>query len=403
MNFSFIHTADIHLGRAFADISHELSTSQKEVLKTAHEAALETICNFAIERDVDFILIAGDTFDACEHDLHSKIVLTSILKRLENNNINVYIVCGNHDPATSYTNELAFKNSDKIHIFGVNTSCEPTIINHNGKDIVCLYPFGFNTNEYKNNPCKELKKANSNDLFNIGLIHCDIMGDNNTYAPCSEKELLELNYDYYALGHIHKPYENGKIVYSGTPQSRSRKDEGAHGFRYVSVNNNQIISNEFITCDKIRFCNIDYSLTGDSTAIETIEKLQEQLYQYKSAIKLSIINLTLNGICGYKKPKLEEIRNELSGENVIINEITDNSSIEVDIEQISSSGGVLSHIINNTRNSEKLKTLLDKTSNDISEVLKLTDSIKQEVISAPAISIAENICREIYGKEVENE
>lgn len=403
MAFSFIHTADIHLGRAFADINHELSTAQKEILKTAHEAALEELCNFAIERNVDFVLIAGDTFDECEHDLHSKIVLTSILKRLENNNINVYIICGNHDPAISYTNELAFKNSNKIHIFGVNTDCKPTIIDQNNKSIVCLYPFGFNTHEYKNSPCKELKKATSKELFNIGLIHCDIMGDNNTYAPCSEKELLELNYDYYALGHIHKPYENGKIIYSGTPQARSRKDEGAHGFRYVNVNNNQIISNEFITCDKIRFCNVDYSLTDDATATETIENLQEQLYQYKSAVKLSIINLTLSGVCRYKKHKLEEIKAELSGENLIINEISDNSVIEVDIEQINSSGGVLSHIINNTKTAEKLKILLDKTSNDISEVLKLADCIKQENLSIPAISIAENICREIYGKEVENE
>ena len=79
MNFSFIHTADIHLGRAFSDINFVLTDSQKRILKTAHEDALSRLADFAIEKKVDFVFIAGDTFDSSEQDLHSMLFLYKFL------------------------------------------------------------------------------------------------------------------------------------------------------------------------------------------------------------------------------------------------------------------------------------------------------------------------------------
>ncbi len=399
MKFSFIHTADIHLGRAFADIDYELSPEQKNIINTAHEEALGELCDFAIDKEVDFVLIAGDTFDDCEHDLHSRLVLYNFLKRLETNEIGVYIVPGNHDPENSYTKELGFKTSEYVKIFGVNIPSKTLVIkNRAGEEAAVIYPFGFKTTEYPASPCRVLEKAKSKDLFNIGLIHCDRSGgDKNVYAPCSEKELLDLGYDYYALGHIHKPDLGEKIVYPGTIQARSRKDTGEHGFCYVNVDNNSIVSNEFVKCDKVRYYNLTVSVTGDETEIETIEKIQLQIGELSRGVKLVIINLTLEGVCGYKKPENNILKTELSNAGVIISGVENNSVIDMDVDLIKSSGGVLAQILSAADND--IQMIAEQTDRDLSDILKLVPEFDRNVPAPEAAEIVQNICKEIYGGE----
>lgn len=398
MEFSFIHTADIHLGRAFADIDYELTADQKEILKSAHEDAFRNLCKFAIEHNVDFILIAGDTFDDCEHDLHSRLILISELRKLDAHGIDTYIICGNHDPSYSYTNELAFKDSEKIRIFGVNSETKPTIIYKNNQPIAQIFPFGFKTNEYKDSPCQALEKATSKNIFNIGLIHCDTLGDKNSYAPCTEKELLELDYDYYALGHIHKPCEHGKIVYSGTIQARSKKDEGEHGFKHIIVKNNQIVENNFISCDNVRYYNIEYNISEDNNPTETVEKINEIITEIKKDISLAIISITLKGICKYKKTDLDDFKQELTSSDVIINEFIDKSSFNSDRNDILTNGGILARILLNTANKSELDEILKKTKEELRETLKLVDDINDNDIIPAAITLAETTCGEIYGR-----
>ncbi len=403
MNFSFIHTADIHLGRAFADIDYDLSPEQKNIINTAHEKALEELCGFAVDKEVDFVLIAGDTFDECEHDLHSRLVLYNFLKRLETNEIGVYIVPGNHDPESSYTKELEFKDSTYVKIFGVNTPSETLVIkNREGEEAAIIYPFGFKTTEYPASPCKVLENAKSKDLFNIGLIHCDKTGgEKNVYAPCSEKELLDLGYDYYALGHIHKPDIGEKLVYPGTIQARSRKDTGEHGFCYVNVDNNRIVSNEFVKCDKVRYYNLTVSVTDDETEIDTIERIRNLIDEFSRGAELVIINLTLEGICRYKKIADNILKTELSTNRVIISGVENNSAIDTDINLIKTSGGVLAQIVLASENDVEI--IAADTNKELAELLKLSQVTDTTSLEPRAAEIAQNICKEIYGGETENE
>lgn len=404
MRFSFIHTADIHLGRSFSDIDFELSKAQKEIINSAHEQALKDLVNFAIDKNVDFVLIAGDTFDAVQKDLHSVLLLTNTIKTLEDNDIGVCIVCGNHDPQDSYKGDLAFKNSKLVKIFGVNTESVPTIIqNRNNDNVAVIYPFGFKTKEYPYSPCKALEKANDNSLFNIGLIHCDKSGDlKNIYAPCTEKEMLELNYDYYALGHIHKPDIGEKIVYPGTIQARSKKDTGEHGFCFVQVENNKILENRFVTCDKVRFYNLEFDISNDENIQQTFESISSELYTLAQNTKLTIINLAIKGICRYKKVDIEALKTELSTENIVVNSIDDNSFYETNLDIIKSSGGVLSQIIIAGEDNDEIEGIIKTTDDELSDLLKLVPEFDKTTAKSKALALTENICQEIYG-EIENE
>ena len=123
MNFSFIHISDIHLGRAFSsDCECSFDTDVRRIYENAVEFSFNNFINFALEREVDFILISGDTFDGKEQDFRSKLILKEGLKKLDNAGIKVFLICGNHDPLTSFKEAtFNFDTNSNIKIIGLNT------------------------------------------------------------------------------------------------------------------------------------------------------------------------------------------------------------------------------------------------------------------------------------------
>lgn len=402
MKFSFIHTADIHLGRAFSDIGFVLNDEQAAILKTAHEKAFLELVDFAISRAVDFVLIAGDTFDDFEKDLRAKLILSNALKRLDANNIQVFMVCGNHDPRNSYSKDLSFKDSTKIHIFGVNTPEESKIVTINDVEVAMIHPFGFTTNECRYSPCQNLVKATSKSLFNIGLIHCDATSANNVYAPCTERELTDLSYDYYALGHIHKPFIKNNLVYPGTIQGRSKKDDGEHGFRFVTVEDNKIISNEFIVCDKVRYYNYEFDLSGVSNEMEMVEKATIELLGLSKNCELAIIDVTISGCREFKINNYSEILSALSINNLIISDINDRSYEKINTEILLNADGVLGLMMNSIQDENIIKRILEKTKKELNELLKYSFQDFDEDVLVNSKNEIKNICSEIfYNNEIE--
>lgn len=56
----FVHAADIHLGKPFGKFDEDARAD----LKAARLDALHAIGTLAVNRSADFVVIAGDTFDA---------------------------------------------------------------------------------------------------------------------------------------------------------------------------------------------------------------------------------------------------------------------------------------------------------------------------------------------------
>ena len=95
--FSFIHTADLHLDSPFKGIS-EISEEISLELTEATFKTFNKIIDLCIEKQVDFLLIAGDIYDGADRSLRAQLRFRDGLKRLSENGINTYIVHGNHDP-----------------------------------------------------------------------------------------------------------------------------------------------------------------------------------------------------------------------------------------------------------------------------------------------------------------
>ncbi len=380
LEFSFLHISDIHLDRPFSGLSEFCFEENPErICKNAVEKVFNNIADFAILKNVDFVLIAGDTFDSAEHDFSSKLILKRVLEKFCNAEIDVYLICGNHDPLSSL-NKTTFNydENSRVKIIGYNTenNTELTVKNKAGEKAAILHAISFTEEKFNQNPVKYFKRAENG--FNIGLLHCDLNADENSpYAPCKLTELKELNYDYFALGHIHIPFsETENIQYSGTIQGRNTKETGCHGIRYIKVKDNKIIKNTFVPTDIIRFEDVNADISSANDAVEALniieEKINEKISDNSDSVEIYLIRPFITGCSTCFDEINEEFFNVLSEKiksdfqgKVYISQPECNISPKIEDEVLKEDTGISGEIYRTAVNEDVLQKLFASVENSI--------------------------------------
>lgn len=358
LEFSFLHIADIHLGRPFSDLSvYSYDEKYKSILDRAVEKTFNNIIDFALNNKVDFVLIAGDTFDSEKQDFSSQLILKKGLKKLEEAEIKAFLICGNHDYVNSYNkNTFNYGENSLIKIIGINTPnyAEIEIENKRHEKIAVLHALSYTTDKMNENPIKYFSKCdNLNKLmFHIGLLHSDITAEKDSpYAPCSYGELENMGYDYWALGHIHKPEPqiNDKIQYSGTVQGRNIKETGAHGIRYIKVENNIIAKNEFIKLDTVRYEEVFADISSANDLTEAYDIISDCLGNILNDdfCDLHLVNLNLSGITSLYGDindnfytEISERINESFNQKICISQINNKCEPKIDNDILKNDDGI---------------------------------------------------------------
>lgn len=259
----FLHIADVHLDSPFLGLSF-LPSELFGQIKNAIQLSFEKAVNFAIDHDVDLVLLAGDTFDSTHPTPQSKIFFANQIKRLVDRQIQVVMVLGNHD--YSQIDDLLLNESPYFKIIGSNEQIEQVDFmtksqykyrvvgfsyqhNHITEDIIAKYP------------------PKSTSIYTIGLAHAGMKQssvDQNNYAPFTLNEVKDLNYDYFALGHIHLRQvlsQEPWIVYSGNLQGRHVNEKDAKGFYFGQVDEqSQNTQLQFIDVSPIVWQTVDLIL-----------------------------------------------------------------------------------------------------------------------------------------------
>lgn len=422
MDFSFLHIADMHLDRPFSGLSgYSWDEDLNKICRNATVKSFNNIIDFAAEKNVDFVLIAGDTFDSGEHDFSSKLALKRGLDKLNNAGISVYLICGNHDPLSSYSrNTFSYDENSRIKIIGLNTpACaELPLYSKSGAQIGTVHAVSFTEEKFHSNLLKNVNRAKSG--FNIGLFHCDLNGDAlSPYAPCSLSELKNLKYDYCALGHIHLP-SNGSsnILYSGTIQGRNPKETGAHGIRYIKASEHGIKENKFIPFDTVRFedITIDISAASDSSsAFDIIEnKIEDKISKNADSAEVFLIRPLLTGCIScfseinndFLCAMSDRIKADFSG-RVYISEAECAFSPKIDDRLLQSDTGISGEIYRTVSNKDILQNVFEKTEETISSLTaecafstEEYENFRNSVIFS-AKEECKNICSLIYENDGE--
>lgn len=231
---TFIHAADLHLDSPMSGLVH-LPEKIFDRLQKSTFQALKRLIDYAIRYKVDFVILAGDLFDHEDRSIRAQIRLRQEMERLAGEGIVCFIVSGNHDHLGGNWTHIDMP--DNVRFFGKDVETIEYCTKAGVR--VHLYGFSYPERHVYERKIAEYKKKDGAD-FHIGILHGNLEGcsGHGNYAPFTLGELLEKDFDYWALGHIHKRTVLSKdppVIYPGNTQGRNIKETGEKGCYLVTL------------------------------------------------------------------------------------------------------------------------------------------------------------------------
>jgi len=265
-DFVFLHAADVHLDSPLRGLEAD-PDAPVELIRGATRAAFRNLVDLAIERQVAFVLLAGDLYDGDWEDWRTGHFLVEQAARLCRAGIRLAMIAGNHDAASEITRHLRLpdgarllsaKRPETLHLDDLGVAIHGRSFPERAvtADLSLDYP------------------APVPGCFNVGMLHTALTGrpGHDPYAPTTVDALVRRNYDYWALGHVHAreivlraPW----IVFPGNLQGRHARETGAKGATLVQVRAGRIAAVEHVPLDAVRWqaVAVDVAACGDIDAI----------------------------------------------------------------------------------------------------------------------------------------
>lgn len=268
----FIHAADLHLDAPFAGVDARDERVREALVASTYEA-LDRIVDACIRHDVDFLVVAGDCYNARDKSLKAQLRFTTAAERLAEAGVRVYIAQGNHDPADGWSANLPLP--ETVSYFPTDGVARFEVA-RDGTVIAALYGQGFARTAVTDNLTLGFRRQ-ERDPVAIGVLHANVGGrtDHEPYAPCSLGDLRAAGMDYWALGHIHKPTrlsDAPRVNYAGSPQGLNPKEDGRHGCLLVEISKDAV-SEEFVPTHSVAWARS----TLDATDLVSIDDVRGSL------------------------------------------------------------------------------------------------------------------------------
>jgi exonuclease SbcD len=293
---TFVHAADLHLDAPFLGIAADDARIGSALAEATYKA-FEGIVDLALERSVDFVVIAGDAYNASDKSVRAQRRFREQLRRLDAAGIRSFIVHGNHDPLGGFGADMELPGS--VHVFPAG-SAERVEAVREGDFVCAVYGRSFGRAAESANLAVEYRRE-GDDTVAVGLLHANVGGnpDYDAYAPCTLDDLRAGGMDYWALGHIHKHEVLSKdpwVVYAGSPQGLNPKETGRHGCCVVDVTRGGGVTMEHVDLAPVSWAASDLDAT-DADGADDIERI---VSEYCRAVRLAegrptVVRLALSG------------------------------------------------------------------------------------------------------------
>lgn len=272
-SFRFIHAADLHLGSPFQGLALK-DAAIAELFIEASRRAFSGLVDQAVERRVDFFIVAGDVYDGDWKDNKIGLFFNREVARLERAGIPVFLLKGNHDAESVITRTITLPKN--VSEFPVNKPGSFKLDHLK----VALHGQGFAERSATENLALAYPKPETG-WFNIGVLHTSLTGrePHAPYAPCSVEDLRSRGYDYWALGHVHDfeiVAEDPLVVFPGNLQGRSIREQGAKGAVLVTVEDGRITHERIIT-DSARFSELVVAVEPDDNIPAILRRIENGL------------------------------------------------------------------------------------------------------------------------------
>lgn len=265
----FAHIADCHIG-GWSDLK----------LKELNMIVFSKALNICIERNVDFVLIAGDLFNTALPAIELIKQVTLDLKKLKDNDTPCYIIAGSHDYSPSgktmldvfenaglVENVVKFEDDEKIRLkFTEDKKTGVKITGMFGKS------GGVESSYYEKLDRGSLESEEGKKIFMFHTTLTEFKPEHLAMISSEPVAIMPRGFDYYAGGHPHfvfnevkEPY--GRIVYPGAlfPNNFGEMEKFKYGGFYINEFVEGGIKSEFIQVLGKEVVNYNIDLTDLDT------------------------------------------------------------------------------------------------------------------------------------------
>ncbi|MFX3673781.1 MAG: exonuclease SbcCD subunit D [Paenisporosarcina sp.] len=290
----FFHVADLHLGSPFKGVT-SMPNRQLKTLRDSTFEAFHSLIQTAVLEKPDFVLIVGDIYDGEDRSLRAQHKFQQGMELLNTHQIPVFLCHGNHDHLGGKWTR--FKLPSNVHVF--DNKPEKTYIRIRQQDVY-ITGFSYKERHIKESMISSYEEATTKDAIHIGMLHGSLAGDitHDVYAPFTKDDLISKNYDYWALGHIHKRqvlHTEPPIVYSGNIQSRHRNEKGPKGFYDVTLEKGDA-KLTFIPTSSIIYDQINCACRDIIHANEWFETIEDAIERFRSNHGAGVIEINLTDV-----------------------------------------------------------------------------------------------------------
>ncbi len=337
MTVQFIHCSDLHLDKNFNIPDIVRSYERKEDLNRNFSA----IVNYAIANRPDLFLISGDIFDKLLPSNFSRVLVTRLIRELDDSNISVFMIGGNHDvPRMSEYAQLAIDvlgSAGLATVFSGSERIQKKLLRMDGSTI-CVSGKSYYARYEGKNPL-EGEKVPLDGHRNILMLHGSLAGlgvtpvipEMSNQNPFGPKDIRK-GLNYLALGHYHNSFKrehDGCLICNpGSIEKLSWAEmNDEKGFYWVELNEREA-SSEFIKLDTrpMEAHELPLSKSFGEKLNEAVEDFLRKHRDEKKMLKLSLTGNVSQ--IQYAKMKLNDIYRACN--EMFFHLVLDRSQLEVE-------------------------------------------------------------------------
>lgn len=268
-----IHAADVHLDSPLRGLSRLGDAGLSADMRAATRRAFDNLVELCLSERADLLILAGDVYDGDWPSYATGEYFVSRLRDLRDAGVEVALVWGNHDAESSITRRLTMPEGVRVLSTGAPESTEFADLG------VIVHGQGYGVRDVSDNLAVNYPKRRSGWL-NVGLLHTAVAGSEGhaTYAPCSVEDLRRCEYEYFALGHIHKrgtlAEGSHTVAFSGNLQGRKPSESGPKGALVVDLIPGQAADVRFEVCDAARWVVLEPELSACQDLDDVVARMQ---------------------------------------------------------------------------------------------------------------------------------
>jgi len=298
-----LHLADVHLDTIFASRSESVRRQLQGAIRNAFVSAVD----LAIAERLDAVLIAGDLFDGELLSFTTERLILEQAQRLTEARIPSFYATGNHDPSSMRARFARFDWPEGFHVFRTHRPERVEIVDDSGTTQGVVIGAGHESPRANENIASHFP-VSVGPVPHIGLLHTLVLSAateqlHDRYAPCDTLDLRRVEYDYWALGHVHTRQqvdEQANAWYAGNIVGRNPVETGARGALLAHVERGRPALTEFVPLSSVEWYHLRIDGLGSVSDASQLEAVVRQAFDratQDSAASMWIAVVDLQGNC----------------------------------------------------------------------------------------------------------